>query len=167
MKRSFLAGVPLNIRHEFRVDGEVAPRDVERLLNVVRETTGRMGVAAASTRELAWHAGGRGARLSATVVPRDDVTTVVVERNLRRMLLVTLVLAMGSVGLFGGMGIGVMVDEMLDHAEEISVPVGFASGLYLTLLTTRFAMRRLRARIDRSAKNLAERLASKVRESIG
>ena len=70
--------------------------------------------------------------------------------------------------MLAGVGVGAIFDEMLGRdGEPFTVMAGLASGLTASLYSQRFVMRHFRARLDKAARKLAERIAAKVRESVG
>jgi hypothetical protein len=163
---SFWAGAPLKIVREDSIPGELAARDVERLINVIRDATGRLGHTGAKTRELAWWTGTLGARLDVTVVPEADRTAIRLVKDVRDRAIVAMT---ASLVVVGGITLPLVVTLVMDGfggAEEIAVLMGLASALYLSVKTGRALFRRARARAAERVRMLAERLASKVRESI-
>lgn len=89
-RRSWWASVPLDIQQETEIDGEIAPRDFDRLLNILRDGTGELGTTTASKRELGWRSTGFGHWLEVSVIPVDGKTTVRVAQSARRMAAVTM-----------------------------------------------------------------------------
>lgn len=165
-KVSWWTRTPLWANHRVEVEGELRPRDVDRLMNTVRNYTGRLGTAAASTRELSWHTGSWGARLDVTVVPRDGITAIEVTRSMRRRAILTMLATFPTLGVSTGLIVGAILGEGIRVPEPIAVIAGVASGIGAWLWTSRFAMRKQYQRLARRAEVLAEALASKARDSL-
>lgn len=83
------AGVPLDIVKEATIDGEVQPRDFERFINAMRDSTGTLGVTTARSREVAWHGKWFGHRLDVSIIPEHGKTTIRLSQNMRRAALAT------------------------------------------------------------------------------
>jgi serine/threonine-protein kinase len=167
-KRAFWSGVRRVVSQETRVDGEIERRDVERLVNVLRDEVGTMGRTLASTRELAWTAGGAGSTLAVSVVPADGVTTIRVERTLRRRAVLLLVPLSLMAGVVSGLVVGGIIAAIVGgRAEPAFVLGGLAAGLYGAFKVGRLMLDGLRARASDRVKRISERIAAKVRESIG
>ena len=165
-ERSWWLGVPLQQAHEIEVPGELPARDLERLINLLRDATGTMGHTLAHTRELAWMTGRLGTRLEVTVVPEHDRTTIRVVRDARRSAfaraggwLVTSSFVIAPL-------FGVLLHEGLGLPEDVAIPAAMAFGLTLIWKGGRALVRRGNEQLGASARNLAERLAAKVRGSI-
>ncbi|MEO6445940.1 MAG: hypothetical protein ABIZ91_09950 [Gemmatimonadaceae bacterium] len=150
------------------VKGEIPARDVERLINVLRDETGTMGHAVAKTRELVWWTGGHGARLDVAVVPAEDRTSIRITKSVRRNALVAVATSLLIVGPFSGLSIGAALAEMVggDGGEVLGVLTGMASGSAVAWWTARRAVRWLRTRAEQGTRKLADRLADKVRDSL-
>lgn len=164
-KRSFWAGTPLHIVREIEIAGEIPARDVERLINVLRDATGRIGTTGAKTRELSWWTGGIGNRLDVTVVPDRGRTEIRIVRSICRHAYATMLLSLATLGVFGGIIVGAIVMEMTG-AEEFGVMVGLGAGIFMPIKAGRWAIGRLRKRAVDRLQVMGERLASKVRDSI-
>lgn len=163
---SFWSGVSRHVVHQVEVPGELRSRDVERLLNVLRDASGTMGITHAHTRELAWETGRWGMRLEVSVVPEDSSTTIRVVRDSRRST------ALRAIGAFVGIafvGVPIMIAVLLEGLalpEEIVVMSTIGAGLYGLWKGGRAFIRRGHQRIAERTQQLAERLAAKVRASI-
>jgi serine/threonine-protein kinase len=165
-KPSFWAGAPLKIVREEEIPGELAARDVERLINVLRDATGRLGHTGAKTRELAWWTGRFGSRLDVTVVPEQDRTTIRLVKGVRDRAIVAMT---ASLLVAGGITMPLVATIVMDGfgwGEEFGVMLGLASGLYLSVKAGRALFRWTRARAAERVRIISERLASKVRESL-
>lgn len=163
---SWWSGVPRHVVHEVVVPDELPARDVERLVNVLRDSTGTLGHTLAHTRELAWETGRLGMRLQVSVVPEESRTTIRVLRdsrrsNLLRALGTFVVVAFAATPLM----IGFMI-EVLQLPEEVALLVGFPAGLYGLWRAGRALIARGHRKIAERTQQLAERLAAKVRASI-
>ncbi len=100
-RRSIWAGIPLLLREHRVVDGEMHPRDFDRVINALRDSAGTMGTTTASSRELAWQCGWSDNAFIASVVPGRDHTTVDLLQDLRRRAMTT-ILGVMSLGGLGG-----------------------------------------------------------------
>jgi serine/threonine-protein kinase len=150
------------------IPGELPARDVERLLHVLRDQTGTMGVTVARTRELAWHAASIGSRLSVSVVPSDGRTTISMVRRMRSRLLATIVVTSAVAGVFTAGVVGIPIAEGLGRdAEAIGVLLGLTGGVAMALKLGGMLVRRFRTRALQRLGALGDVLASKVRESVG
>ncbi|HKS07675.1 MAG TPA: serine/threonine-protein kinase [Gemmatimonadaceae bacterium] len=147
-----------------QVKGEMPGRDMDRLLNVLREQTGEIGTTIARTRELAWHMYDPGSRLDVTVVPADGSTTIALHRSARKRLLAAILTPALTVGFFAGLATtAIFVDGM----DEGALIPGFAAGLSALYATARSLFIRYRERNARQLAALGDVIATKVRESIG
>ena len=165
-KPSFWAGSPLYIVREFEVKGELPARDVERMINVLRDATGHLGTTSAKTRELAWSTGRLGARFDVSVVPEEGRTTVRLVKSERRMAIAAMLSSTMVLGFIGGPMVGAITHELFGAPEEFAVMVGLAAGLVMPWKFGRAVVRRFRARSAERLRLLGERLAAKVRESV-
>ena len=97
-RRSWLTGAPVEAVEADVVPGELAPRDFERIIALLRDGTGSMGVTTASAREIGWHAEWFGHRLEASIVPVDGATSI----RLRERIHGSLATMAASLTLVGG-----------------------------------------------------------------
>lgn len=162
-----LTGVPHRIVREAVVEGELPPQDVERLLNLVRDVTGRMGETLAKTRELGWWSGVPGRRLSVFVVPEHGRTTIRVVRNRRLGAIAGFLASIPVLGMAGGAIVGTILHEGFGMPEEFAVLLGLGTGLYFVFGLGRRLLRGWHRRVARGVEALAERLTARVRASIG
>ena len=151
---------------EFRtsVQGEMPVRDMDRLLNVVRDQTEAMGTTTARTRELAWYNYDLGSRLDITVVPADGSTTISLQRTTRKRLLAAVMLPALAAGFAAG---AFATAVFVEGLEEGALIPGFITGLTTVYLTARGLLRRYREREARRLAALGDVIATKIRESIG
>jgi serine/threonine protein kinase len=157
----------LDIVRETEVKGEMPARDVERLLNVLRDETGRMGNTIAKTRELAWWAGIAGRRLDVAVVPGNGTTTVRLERSTRLSAFTSMFLTLWVVGLPLGMMFGAIAFEMGGpDAEPIAILGGFAVGWTAALWAGRKLAKVFRRRREDRVRKVEDALVAKVQESV-
>jgi hypothetical protein len=165
-QRSWWAGVPLRVVREIEVEGELPARDVERLINLLRDATGSLGHTLAHTRELAWWNGRFGTRLEVTVVPQAERTTIRVMRDARRSAYLR---TLGSWALTAfplAPAFGAILIEGFGMPEGPGVLLTLAAGFTFAWRTSRWLVRRGSERITARAQELADRLAAKVRSSI-
>lgn len=165
--RSIVTGVPHRIVRQTEVDGELPAEDVERLLNVVRDATGRMGETLAKTRELGWWSGPLGARLSVFVVPERGRTTVRVVRDTHLGAISGFLASIPVLGFMGGAIVGAILMEGMGMPDEPAVLTAVASGLYFVFGVGRRLIRLWHQRVAARVEALAERLTAKVRTAIG
>lgn len=165
-QRSWWAGVPLRVVREIEVEGELPARDVERLINLLRDATGSMGHTLAHTRELAWWNGRFGTRLEVTVVPEAERTTIRVVRDSRRSASLRMLGVWAVTALPLAPAFGAILIEGLGMPEGPGVLLTIAAGLTFAWKTSRWLVRRGSERITARAQELADRLAAKVRSSI-
>jgi serine/threonine-protein kinase len=165
--RRVWAGGPLEVIHGTEVEGEMPSHEVEGLINILREETGKLGRALARTRELVWVTGYPGSRLEVSMVPAHGRTTIRLTRDLRRRSYATVVGSMAVVGMFAGMAIGAITYELTGAGgEEPGVLLGVTSGLGTTLLVTRAALRQYRARMEKRLRAIGDALATRIRERL-
>ena len=177
LNRSLIAGVPLDVVRESNVAGELSARDFERVINTLRDETGRVGTTLARTREIAWQCGGIGQYLSASIVPDRGRTSIRLSHSVRRMVVGSSIFAAWSSGVVGiatatishrifhlpGHGWGIRPSH--DALVMISAGLGILSGLGV-FPVWRAAVGRLWRGKVRELDTLAARLARKIRESI-
>lgn len=164
--RSRLWNLPLRVVRVAEVPGELDQEDLDRLVPLLLDATGRRGQTAAMTRELAWWTGGMGARLRVSVIPTREQTAVRITRDMRRAAWVTFLFSYATVGPLVG-GISGAIVATITGADEPGVFFGLAVGAMSSLLAARFVVRRLRKRVVVKLERLAERMAAKIRQSIG
>ncbi len=159
------SGVPPTLSREVVVEGELPTRDLDRLINVLRDATGTMGHTMAHTRELAWWSGRFGTRVDVSVVPESDRTTVRVVQDARRSAWLRGGVAAASAVFAGGMS-GVIALEGFRAPDEVGVLAVFAVGLTWLIKGGRWFIRRGNSRKVLETDQLVARLAAKVKDSI-
>ena len=153
------------LAHAFDVDGEVATRDVDRLINVLREETGAMGRVEAKSRELAWWTGRFGRRLDVSMVPMHGRSHFRLTRDVRLSMLLTAVGSVATVGFGSGvLAISAVLELTHGRADGSAATIGLGVAGVAAFCTARAATRWLRARTAARMRTLAEALAAKVRE---
>ncbi|HEY4219057.1 MAG TPA: serine/threonine-protein kinase [Gemmatimonadaceae bacterium] len=177
--RSLWSGAPLDVVKEAVIDGEIQPRDFDRLINTLRDGTGRMGVTTAKSRELGWRCGSIGHPLDVSVVPDKGKTTIRLARSVRRMTATSIA---GSLIVGGGV-VAPTVSALIYNLMLLTGPSWFVTlshhaidtstigtGLLVAALSIPVARRLARwrwKRADAGLDALAMALADKVRDSIG
>lgn len=156
--------LPTDLVHEVTVDGEVPARDVELLLSVLREESGRMGRTLAKTRELAWRSGWPGSRIEASIVPHDGRTTIRLERSVRRRTLGALLGTLAFGGFAWMLTTVFFIEGLGINDEAIAVMSGFAIAATASVKLGGIALRRLLGRVEDRVRALAGRLADRVRD---
>jgi hypothetical protein len=158
---------PLDIVRETGVQGELPARDVERLVNVLRDQTGRLGNTLAKTRELAWWQGIWGRRLDVAVVPRQGKTAIRVSRSTRLSAALSMLVSLVAVGMPLGMMFGAIAFEVGGRdAEPIAILGGLGVGVYGALRAGRWLAGVLRRRREDDVRRIEDALVGKVQESI-
>jgi len=158
---------PLRAGHKAVVQGELPARDLERVVNLLRDETGAIGHTMARGRELSWWTGRFGRRLAVSVVPFDGTTTIRLEKRLWLQGAVTIVGSVMTVGFVSGISLGAALLEMVGNpGEGIAVLSGFAMAGATSLWTARRVMRWLRTRAARNLRRIGDALVRKVRESV-
>jgi len=161
------------LARETIVAGELPPREFERVLNTMREATGRMGVTNAKTREISW----RGGPLQVAIVPDDGATTIRLVRSTKS----TARWAFGRAAFAGMMVIGpatgAIVNAILTlpsfglgvlspHAiDQISALIGVGLAI-ASIPVARAYARRTVAQRDTELAELSDALVAKVRDGI-
>jgi serine/threonine-protein kinase len=163
---SWWSGVPRHVVREVTVPGELPPRDVERLINVLRDSTGRLGTTLAHRRELSWYTGRLGTRLAVTVVPEADQTTIRVVRDGRRGTLVRAMAALVTTALGIAPATGGILMGM-GAPEELAVFAAIGTGVAVLWKGGRRFIARGHKKLSAHVEQVADRLESKVRSSIG
>jgi hypothetical protein len=100
-RRSLWTGLPVETVEGATVPGELAPRDFDRIIGLLRDGTGSMGMTTASAREIGWRAEWLGHRIEASIVPADGVTTIRVREKMHGLaatMASTMVMVGGTVG---------------------------------------------------------------------
>lgn len=177
-RASFWAGVPLDIVKEVTIDGEVDPRDFERFINVLRDSTGTLGVTSARSLELAWRGKWFGHRLEASIIPDKGVTTIRLTQSIRRLGVSTMV---GTFAVMGGVAAPLVVGlvemllqldgprwmQVMSHHTVVNTLIGSAVATALAGIPLgRRVLARLRRKNDAELSALAETLAEKARLAI-
>lgn len=162
---SWWSGVPRFVVCEVTVPGEMPARDVERLINVLRDSTGRLGTTLAYHRELSWITGRFGRRLEVSVVPDAEHTTIRVVRDGRfgTMLRAFAAFAITAFPIAPIIGVSVMG---MGAPEEFGVMTGLAAGLVILWKGGRRFIARGHQKLRARTEAIAERLEAKVRSSI-
>ncbi len=153
-----------HIVRQFEVDGEVDSVDLERLINVLRDETGKMGRVEAKSRELAWWTGRFGRRLDVSMVPARGRSTFRLSRDLTRS---TLLAALGSVATFGFASTAVVVASVLElqrGADGVAALLGLPAGAAVSYFAARTIIRFLHRRTENRLRALVEKLAAKVHD---
>ncbi|MCL4212927.1 MAG: serine/threonine protein kinase [Gemmatimonadales bacterium] len=156
--------LPTDVVHEVTVDGEVPARDVELLLSVLREESGRMGRTLAKTRELAWRSGWPGSRIEASIVPHEGRTTIRLERSVRRRTLGALLGTLAFGGFAWMLTTVFLIEGMGINDEAVAVMGGFVIAGAASVKLGGIALRRLLGRVEDRVRSLAGRLADRVRD---
>ncbi|HEU4631342.1 MAG TPA: serine/threonine-protein kinase [Gemmatimonadaceae bacterium] len=169
------AGAPLDIVMEVEADGELPPRELDRLVTTLREGTASLGAVSATARGLVWRGGWTGHRLEVAVTPDQGRTRIRLVQSLRRAAVGTTALAVG-IGAAAAPAVGVALDLLLnipapswsvalrsDTIAGIAGTIGVAAGLS-AIPVARALVRRLRRFNAARLQTLAELLAAKVRE---
>jgi serine/threonine-protein kinase len=163
---NWLTGVSRYAIAEIEVKGELPARDVERLINVLRDATGSLGRTLAHTRELSWRTGGFGGRLEATVVPETGRTTIRVIGDSRRSMLWRGTSVLLTTAFVLGPLFAVVLFEGLGVPEEVGVMSAIAAGLVFAWKAGRAFIGRGHRAVAAQAERIGERLAAKVRSAI-
>lgn len=165
-RTSWWTRVPMRTVLETEIAGELPPGQVEGLLHVLYDESGRIGTTLAKTRELAWVSGGWWSVVDVSVVPRQTHTAIRLVRSLRRRTMLLFVASSLAVGFISGMIIGAILVEGMG-TDEFGAMVGVGAGLFIAFKSLRtLAKRDHRGTVER-LRALAERLTRKVRASIG
>ena len=152
-----------SVVRQFDVDGEVAAGDLERLINVLRDETGKMGRTEAKSRELVWWTGWFGRRLDVSMVPSNGRSRFRLSRSLARSTVVTVIGCIATLG-FGSTAIGVAVGLEGFNSEALATLFGISSGLAVSYYSSRTVLRFLRRRTANRLRVLGDKLANKVRD---
>lgn len=143
---------------------DLAVRDFDRLINVLRDETGTMGRTEAKSRELAWWNGRFGTRLDVSIVPADGRTQV---RLAKRTTRSTLLAVAGSVAVIG-FGVCVstvsIVFEIAPNADAFAATLGLTSGAAAAFYTARTFIRFFRRRAEVRLRSLGDALVARVRD---
>jgi serine/threonine-protein kinase len=157
-----------NLEYESRVEGELPSREIERLINVLREQTGTLGTTSARSLELAWSGTTLSSRLHVSVVPEGGHTTVAMTRGMRLRTLASIVFAAVTVGFLSGIVIALLGEGLVSpRDEELVVFTTLIGGTAAALTAGGFFYRAVRARSMQRLNALGDVIATKVREIIG
>lgn len=165
-RHSRFASVPLRVVRDTAVPGELDQDDLERLVPLLLDDTGQLGRTAAMTRELAWWTGGAGAKLRVSVIPSRGQTHVRITRDLRRRWLVTFGFCFVTLGPISGLMVGAFFAEGLG-VEVPGVLLGLATAFTAPFFTARAILQSSRRRVVERIERLTDRIAAKIRQSIG
>lgn len=153
---------------EAEVEGEMPARDVERLVNLLRDETGGMGTTVAKTRELAWFKGGLGNQLIVSVVPLPERTEIRVSRGVRRYT-ISAKLGTWLVSAFAVAPLSAvffMETMFAGPDEEFGVMLGVGIGFITAVKVGRLVARGVAVRLEAKVRRLGDRLRDKVEQSI-
>jgi serine/threonine-protein kinase len=153
-----------HVAREFEVDGEVDSVDLERLIHVLRDETGKMGRVEAKSRELAWWTGRFGRRLDVSMVPARGRSTFRLTRDLTRSSLVAAIGTVATVGFGSTLAVVASVLEVNGRADALAVTLGFSAGAAASFFAARTIIRFLRRRTENRLRALGEKLAAKVHD---
>lgn len=159
---SWWAGVPMRVEHVVQVPSELPAQEIPALLHLLRESTGKLGVIGAQSRELAWSSGRFGKRLSVMVVPTSTGTTVHVQRDIRRVVYARTALAVGAGMLVVFPLVTSALLEAIPAGEGLAVMAGFVSGATVTWRAGRALIRHGSERMTARVRDLAEIVAEHV-----
>ncbi len=150
------------------VEGELAGRDIERLIHVLREETGSMGNTVARSRELAWFKGGLGKQIIVSVVPQEGRTEIRVSHGVRRYTLGAKLGAwiISAFPITPLAAVFFMETMFVGPDEDFGVIMGIGVGLFSAIKLGRLVARGVAKRMEARVKRLGERLEEKVRHSI-
>ncbi len=152
-----------SVVREFELDAEVAADDLERLIHVLREATGKMGRTEAKSRELAWWTGRFGRRLDVSMVPGNGRSMLRLQKNMTRATLITVVACISTVGFGSAVSAVAAVYEIGRNQDVVAVTLGLSAFTAASYYSARTVIRFLRRRADDRLRSLGEKLAAKVR----
>jgi serine/threonine protein kinase len=159
--------MPRTVAYTGEVEGEIAARDIERLLEVLRDETGRTGNTVAKTRELAWFRGGFGNELIASVVPVDGRTEISLTRGVRRNATLA---KLGTWVVTGVTLTPLLVVVFLEMSGTLDEDLGVTFAMFASWFTAvklgRLVARGYALRAQAKLRRLGERLELKVRQSV-
>jgi hypothetical protein len=174
---ALVAGAPLEIVEEHAVPAALAPRDLDRLVNVLRDGTGTLGHLEHAAGGLVWRGAWTGHRLTATLASADGRTTVQLAQRMGRAAAGVTAASVAVVG--GGVGpaVGLLTRVVLSMPApdwgvgldgpvltSVAVAAGVASGL-ASLPVARAWVRRVRAFHAARLRTLGQLLAVRVGEA--
>jgi serine/threonine protein kinase len=166
---SWIAGAPTSLRFERVIDGEVSDREYALMVDDIRTTLGEVGNVSTLGQTLAWStspsAQGVGRKVQVIVTPRGGRTRIVVEEHLGQLAGGLFGGIMGGVGGGGGgaaLGIGM-------GALQAPVAALVTTGLIVlgSYGLARTIYRRTARQRERQLRELVERLATQVAQTIG
>ena len=176
-RKSWLAGVPLDIVEQAEIEGTLSPARFDELINVLRDGTARLGESEMKNRSLVWRCAWLGHRLRVSVEPANGRMNVTMRESIRRMVLGTTgatLLAFGGVGA----GLGLLLNQVMQlpsllpgfelnrgDIETWATVIGVAIGLG-AFPVSRAIVRWLREQNAAHLHTLAELLSSKIRDGV-
>ncbi|HXT16242.1 MAG TPA: serine/threonine-protein kinase [Gemmatimonadaceae bacterium] len=172
LPQSWATGIPARIVREGVVQGELAARDFDRVLNTVREAIGEMGSAPAKTREIYW----RSKSTQVSIIPLDGVSTVRVTQGTRRLTRRTLGVT-ALLGAVAGPAVGAALDALMylpgpswaviSHQNIDAICAFLGVGVTLGVWGFgRVLLKRFYRASERQVTELTETIVAKVRGSI-
>lgn len=162
-------GAPWMVDFEIVIDGEVPSRDFDILGDVIQRTMGEVGTLSSVGRSLSWHGGGsvggrHGNTVHVSIFPRAGKTTIRMSESLRPWIGATYGPILGAGG--GGIG-GSVFGSLMSHQGDPAIAIAAWAGVIgVAFVTARMAFRLLSRSRRRKLRDLAERLAAQVEESI-
>ena len=163
-KANVFLGTPLRILVDATIEGEIAERDYDLVLDVIRREIGEVGQIGAVGRTFSWSVSNQNRKLQISVMPRGGRTTVRVDEQLGNI----------AGGLFGGLvggaggGLGMaMLGIIAGRAGEPLLGVGVLLAWFGTLFgTARFSLRKVAASRREKLKDLARQIGDQIAESL-
>jgi hypothetical protein len=156
----------------------VAPRDFERLLNVLRDGSGRIGVTSARSRELAWGFRSLGQRLDVSVVPERGMTTIRISQSVRRSAFNGMAASIVGMSAIVAPAVGGLLAQLMflrgpvwmpRLAEGTIIGIAVSTGIAVAATSIPLGRRLVRYLANRSARDLdalADAVVAKTKEAI-
>ncbi len=158
-----LLGGPVRQRYESTVDGSIPPEDLNKLLDVIRQVTGKPGEVKHVLNDLEWSSGSGATSVHVNVANRDGRTSVQVFGDRMELALVQYIVlglagVLTSVGVVGAMGTPLGLDLALVGAGVAATWGGIRALWKVTSRKGRRQLEELVGRLSDEARRLARPL---------
>lgn len=153
--------------YEFTVNGQIAERDLDRFVNMLRDDTGKMGRSQVQDGVMAWWTGRFGTRLKVAIEPVNGQTTFRIVKSRHREVAFVLAVSVTVVGFISaGTTVGVLSEIFRPLTEEVAVISALIAAASSVFWSARAGLHFFRTRAENKVKALGDRLANRLRETL-
>ena len=179
-RKSWWAGIPVQMSEVAEVEGELEPSRFDSILNLLRDGTGEAGSITAARRELGWRAEWFGSTMTASVVPADGRTSIRITQRIRGLAAATVASVTAIAGFLAPMAAVVAfeimrrptprwarslgLDLFVHRSDREVIAIGVGVALVLASIPLgRWINRILKRQHERRLHLLAEAVTANVR----